>query len=62
MPSCLPPLLAEFSFRQQEENPEGQDIASQVLGGPLFSSVPLKKGRNLELGKAKMQTVVQNVS
>lgn len=68
MPSYLPPLPAEFSFRQQEESPGagggvwGVDIGSQILCGPLSLSVPLKRGRNLELGKAKMQTVVQSVS
>lgn len=67
MPSYLPPLRAEFSFWQQEESPRagegcGGDIGSQILFRPLSLSVSLKKGRNLELGKAKMQTVVQSVS
>lgn len=67
MPSYLPSLHAEFSFRQQEESPGagggcGGDIGSQILCRPLSLSVPLKEGRNLELGKAKMQGVVQSVS
>lgn len=67
MPSYLPPLHAEFSFWQQEESPGagvgcGGDIGSQILCRPLSLSVPLKEGRNLELGKAKMQAVVQRVS
>lgn len=58
MPSYLPPLPAEFSFRQQEESPGagggcGEDIGSQILCGPLSLSVPLKKGRSLELSRIR---------
>lgn len=56
------PFLLSLASGNRRKVTAVLDIGSQVLGGPLSSSVSLKKGKKPELGKAWTQTVVSSVS